>query len=472
MDDFQKLTDFGNLYNSYIVSQRGKGKKKSAARFNIMALENLYVMKQRLLNHTYQISPYSEFIVKEPKERIIKSGSFRDKILQHCLCDYVLIPKLNKEFILDNYAGQIGKGTLFGLDRLSKHLLDFYSEHGCTGYILKCDITKFFYSINHNIMKELIRDLFTDENIQWICNSFIDSVDGDGLPLGNQSSQVFALIYLNGLDHYITEELGCKYYGRYMDDFYLLSDDKEYLKECLVKIKKYLTNLELTLNDKTEIVPMSKGIRFLGFHTYLTDDGKVIRKLNGDNKRHIKKRLRKYAKLVFDGRMERKRFEEIYQSWRNHASHGNCFKLIFEMDLFVDELMNEHKTEARIIIAGSRDFNDYEYLNKQLTRFIKSHPDKRFTIVSGAARGADQLGERFAREKCLLLKRFPAKWNKFGRSAGYIRNAQMLDYISKSDCDGYVLAFWDGKSKGTQHMIKSAQKAGIEVKIHQFKNLK
>lgn len=468
MDDFQKLTDFGNLYNSYIVSLRGKGKKKSAARFNIMALENLYIIKQRLLNHTYRISPYSEFIVKEPKERIIKSGSFRDKVLQHCLCDYVLIPKLNKEFILDNYAGQIGKGTLFGLNRLSEHLLDFYSEYGCNGYILKCDITKFFYSINHNIMKKLIGELFTNEDIQWICNSFVDSVDGDGLPLGNQSSQVFALIYLNGLDHYITEKLGCKFYGRYMDDFYLISDSKEYLKDCLAKIKKYLANLELTLNDKTEIVPMSKGIRFLGFHTYLTENGKVIRKLNGDNKRQIKKRLRKYAKLITDGRMERKRFDEIYQSWRNHASHGNCFKLIYEMDLFVDELMNEHKTEARIIIAGSRIFNDYEYLNKQLTKFIKSHPDRRFTIVSGAARGADQLGERFAREKCILLKRFPAEWDKFGRSAGYIRNVQMLDYISKSDCEGYVFAFWDGKSKGTQHMIKSARKAGIDVKIYQF----
>ena len=468
MDDFQTLTDFGNLYNSYLVSLKGKGKIKSAARFNIMALENLYVMKQRLLNHIYRISPYSEFVVNEPKERIVKSGSFRDKILQHCLCDYVLIPKLNKEFILDNYAGQIGKGTLFGLDRLSEHLLDFYSEHGCNGYILKCDITKFFYSINHNVMKKLIGELFTDEDIQWICNSFIDSVDGDGLPLGNQSSQVFALIYLNGLDHYITEELGCKYYGRYMDDFYLLSDDKEYLKECLVKIKKYLTNLELTLNAKTEIVPMGKGIRFLGFHTYLTDDGKVIRKLNGDNKRHIKKRLRKYAKLVFDDRMERKRFNEIYQSWRNHASHGNCFKLIYEMDLFVDELMNEQKTETRIIIAGSRDFNDYEFLKKQLSKFIKDHQNRRFTIVSGAVRGADRLGEKYAREKCIQLKRFPADWNNLGRSAGYIRNTQMLDYIKQNDCEGYVLAFWDGQSKGTRHMIKTAKKAGVPVEIFQY----
>lgn len=468
MDDFQELTNFENLYNSYQVSLRGKGKKRSAAKFNVMALEHVYVMKQQLLNHTYRISPYSEFIVKEPKTRVIKSGSFRDKVLQHCLCDYVMIPKMSKEFILDNYAGQIGKGTLFGLNRLSKNLLDFYSEHGCNGYILKCDITKFFYSINHDVMKKLIRKHFTDKDIQWLCDLFIDSVDGDGLPLGNQSSQVFALIYLNGLDHYITEELGCKYYGRYMDDFYLLSDNKEYLKDCLIKIKQYLANLALTLNDKTEIVQMSKGMRFLGFHTYLTEDGKVIRKLNGDNKRQIKKRLRKYVKLVKDDRMTRERFNEIFISWKNHASHGNCFKLIHEMDLFVDNLFDEQKTEARIIIIGGRDYDNYEYLNKKLSDFIKSRPNRRFTIVGGAVRGVEQLCEKFAREKSILFKKFPVDWNTFGKRAKYIRNIKMLDFINQSDCEGYVIAFWDGSSKGTKHMIKSAKKANIPVKIYNY----
>ena len=188
------------------------------------------------------------------------------------------------------------------------------------------------------MLKSLVARYFTDDGIRWICNLFIDSTDGDGLPLGNQCSQVFALIYLNGLDHYITEELGCQYYGRYMDDFYLLSEDKEYLKDCLVKIKDYLHDLGLTLNDKTEIVPMKKGIRFLGFHSYLTDDGKVIRKLTGDNKSQIKKRLRKYAKLVSSSRMTLEEFYERYNSWKNHASHGNCYKLICSMDLFVESL--------------------------------------------------------------------------------------------------------------------------------------
>ena len=269
MTEFQKLTSFENLYLSYVKSMRGKGKKKSAMKFDELALENILLIKDQLEDRSYEVSPYSEFVVSEPKQRIIKSGSFRDKVLQHCLCDHVLLPKMSEEFIPDNYAGQLGKGTLFGLNSLSQKLYDFYDNYGSNGYILKCDITKFFYNINHEVLKSLVAEYFADEGIRWICNLFIDSTDGCGLPLGNQCSQVFALIYLNGLDHYITEELGCKYYGRYMDDFYLLSEDKEYLKDCLIKIKSYLQNLGLTLNGKTEIVPMKKGKRITkGFQNF------------------------------------------------------------------------------------------------------------------------------------------------------------------------------------------------------------
>lgn len=297
------------------------------------------MIQNQLKSRTYRIDPYSEFVVTEPKVRVIQSGSFKDKVLQHCLCDYVLLPKMRDVFIRDNYAGQKGKGTLFGLDRLSENMKDFYGEHSTDGYILKCDITKFFYSIDHEVMKSCIRKYFTDEGIQWICDMFIDSVPGLGLPLGNQCSQVFALLYLDSLDHFVTEGLDCKYYGRYMDDFYLLSSNKGYLKDCLIQIEEHLSYYKLTLNDKTEIVPISKGIRFLGFHTYITPDGKVIRKLTGDNKRRAKKRLRKYAKLVKSGQMSREKFYEKYNSWRNHASHGNCYKLICDMDKYVKALL-------------------------------------------------------------------------------------------------------------------------------------
>ena len=338
MSDFDKLIDFENMYKSCKVSLRGKGKRQGAIRFNVMALENLCVMKRQLIYHTYKIGEYSEFVVPEPKRRIVKSGTFRDKVLQHCLCDYVLLPRLREIFILDNYAGQTGKGTLFGLNRLKENLLNFYAKYGNGGYILKCDITKFFYSIDHELLKQCVRRYFTDQDICWICDLLIDSTDGDGLPLGNQCSQVFALMFLDGLDHFIVEDLGCCYYGRYMDDFYLLSEDKEYLNQCLERITGYLSGLHLKLNGKTEIVPMKKGIRFLGFHSYLTEDGKVIRKLTGDNKRQIKKKLRRNAKLVMAGKMTIAKFYEKYNSWKNHASHGNCYRLISHMDSFVESL--------------------------------------------------------------------------------------------------------------------------------------
>lgn len=340
MRDFEKLIDYENLYHSYKVSMKGTGKRNSAVKFSVMALEYLYVMKRQLIAHEYRISPYQEFVVREPKRRDVKSGSFKDKVLQHCLCDYVLLPGMEDHFILDNYAGQKNKGTLLGLDRLSENLLSFYQEYGTNGYILKCDIAKFFYSIDHERMKKCIRKYFDDEDIQWVCDLFIDSTDGPGLALGNQCSQVFGLMYLDEMDHLITEKLGCRYYGRYMDDFYLIAPDKKYLQKCLECIREYLRNeLSLELNSKTEIVPIQKGIRFLGFHTYITNDGKVIRKLNGDNKRRMKKKLRKYAQLVRDGRMTKEKFYERYNSWKNHISHGNCYKLSSSMDKFVRTLL-------------------------------------------------------------------------------------------------------------------------------------
>ena len=298
------------------------------------------MLRELLINKTYTVSSYGEFIIYEPKKRIVKSGSFKDKIVQHSLCDNVLLSEAGKHFIENNFAGQIGKGTLFGLDHLKDDMLQFYTEYGIKGYVLKCDITKFFYTIDHKILKDIIRKYFSDEDILWLCDLFIDSTKEDiGIPLGNQISQVFALMYLDGLDHLITEKLQIKYYGRYMDDFYLIHEDKKYLEYCLAVIQNYIHSLKLTLNGKTQIIPFKNGINFLGFHTYVTRDGKAIRKLKGENKRKIKKRLLKNSELVKSGRMTKEKFYESYNSWRNHASHGNCVKLIHQMDNYVAKLV-------------------------------------------------------------------------------------------------------------------------------------
>ena len=339
MDDKSNICNFENLYKAYKKAKRGKGYNGSCARFQMMSLEGVHTLKSQLENQTYQMAPYNEFKIYEPKERVIKSCSFKDKVVQHCLSDEILHHKLDKEFIRTNYAGQIGKGTLFGLDCLKEHMMSFYNQHGMDGWILKCDITKFFYQIDHEILKDIVDYHFADDYTTWLNHLFIDSTDGLGLPLGNQVAQIYALLMLNGMDHMITGELGIEKYGRYMDDFYLIHHDKEYLKFCLECIKEMVESLGLSLNGKTQIVPFKCGIGFLGFHHYITEKGKYIRKLKGDNKRRIKRKVTRWVKLVKEGKMTEKKFYEKYNSWKNHALHGNCIKLCHSMDLYIKELM-------------------------------------------------------------------------------------------------------------------------------------
>ena len=342
MTDFEKVIDFKNMYRAFRRSKCGKGYKNSSARFNLMALEGVNALIEQLKNKTYKISGYNEFKVYEPKERIIQTTSFKDKVVQHSLCDNVILPKLQEILIKDNSAGQKGKGTLFGLNRLSEQMQAFYKKYGFKGYILKCDITKFFYNIQHEQLKDIVNyHFYYDEDICWLCNLFIDSTDGKGIPLGNQINQGFALLYLDGMDKLITGELGIEYYGRYMDDFYLMHPSKEYLKHCLDVIAEFLKTLGLTLNGKTQIFPFKNGVSYLGFHTYIAAGGKVIRKLKNQNKRNAQKKYLKMAKLVAAGKLPIDKFYMSYNAWKNHISHGNCYNLGKATDKMINEIINK-----------------------------------------------------------------------------------------------------------------------------------
>ena len=333
MTDFEKVIDFKNMYRAFRRAKSGKGYKKSSARFNIAALDGVHALIHQLKAREYRVSPYSEFKVYEPKERIIQTTSFKDKVVQHSLCDNVIMPRLERVFLYDNCAGQKGKGTLFGLDRLSQQMQKFYDRYGHSGYILKCDIRKFFYSISHDQLKDIVAYHFGyDSDVVWLCNLYIDSTEGKGIPLGNQINQGFALLYLDGMDKLIKYELGIEYYGRYMDDFWLIHPSKDYLKYCLEVIMAYLETLDLELNGKTQIFPFKNGVSYLGFHTYITADGKPIRKLKNQNKRNAQRKFRKMAKLVAEGKLPPEKLQASYGAWKNHISHGNCHSLARTMD--------------------------------------------------------------------------------------------------------------------------------------------
>lgn len=341
MTDFERVVDFKNMYRAYRKSKCGKGFKKSSAKFNVMALDGINTLIKQLKDKTYQISKYNEFKVYEPKERIIQTTSFKDKVVQHSLCDNVLLPKMQEIFIKDNCAGQKGKGTLFGLNRLSEQMQEFYKEHGFNGYILKCDIKKFFYNISHEQLKDIVEYHFKDKDICWLVNLFIDSTQGKGIPLGNQINQGLALLYLDGLDKLIKVELGIRYYGRYMDDFFLIHSSKDYLKYCLVIITEYLKTLELQINGKTQIFPFKNGVSYLGFHTYISNNGKVVRKLKNSNKRNAQRKYLKMAKLVSSGKLSNKKFNDSFNAWKNHISHGNCYKLKTKFEVKINDLLKE-----------------------------------------------------------------------------------------------------------------------------------
>ena len=339
MTDFEKVIDFENLYKAFRRARQGKGYKRSSARFDLAALDGIHILADQLRNRTYRISECNEFKVYEPKERLIQTTSFKEKVIQHSLCDNVIMPKLQRVFIRDNCAGQKRKGTLFGLDRLSEQMEQFYEKYGFKGYILKCDIKKFFYSISHEQLKDIVHYHFADPDICWLVDLFIDSTEGKGIPLGNQINQGLALLYLDGMDKLIKHELGIEYYGRYMDDFYLIHPSKAYLQHCLKVIAAYLETLDLSLNGKTQIFPFKNGVSYLGFHTYIAKDGTPVRKLKNQNKRNAQKKFVRMAKLVAAGTLPKEKFDASYQSWENHISHGSCRGLGKAMDSRIAAIM-------------------------------------------------------------------------------------------------------------------------------------
>lgn len=340
---FEKVTDFESIYMAYKKAKRGKGYNQSRLKFEMAALDGVLQIKHLLETKKFEVSPYNRFKIYEPKERVIEAGSFKDKIIQHNLCDNILLPELASEFIQTNVAGQIGKGTHYGLDCLKAHMILAYNKYGHDCWILKADISKYFYSIDHEILKDIVRYFVDDDDVWWLCEKFIDSTSGLGLPLGNQLAQVYAVLFLSGLDHFITGELGVKYYGRYMDDFYLIVEKKSYALYCLSAIREFVATLKLELNEKTQLIPFKNGIKYCGFHTYVTHDGKCIRKLTNEKKRDAKKRYRKMAKLVVKGKLNREDFDESYLAFKNHISHGNCVKFGYALDQMVNEIWERYR---------------------------------------------------------------------------------------------------------------------------------
>lgn len=289
----------------------------------------LWWLLQRLEYRQYKIGGYHKFMIYDPKEREIQALSFADRVFQHLLCDNILMPYLEPRLIYDNAACREGKGTHFALNRLEKFMREHYKKYGAEGYILKFDIRKYFNSIDHVVLKNKLKG-FPDEEVKQLLYHIINSFEyseGRGLPMGNQSSQWFALYYLDRLDRLIKEKLKVKYYVRYMDDGVLLASSKKELQEALRQMKELIYEDRLEFNEKTQIFPLSQGVDFLGWHLYLTDTGKVIKRLRTSNKKRFKKRMKCYQKRYAANNISLAEITRSVRSYNGHLQYGHTWKL-------------------------------------------------------------------------------------------------------------------------------------------------
>ena len=343
----EKVCSFESLYKAMAKCRKGVMWKDSVARYSNNGLASVLKLCNSLEDNTYKIDDYHRFTIYEPKEREIVSTKLKDRVFQRSLCDNYLYDAITKSFIYDNCACQLGKGTTFAMDRLNCHMQRHFRKYGVNGYVLKCDIKNYFGSTKHSTAKSVVaksvKDKWALERVYDIVDSFSQPENpGIGLGLGSQVTQLIQLAVLDSVDHFIKEELRIKQCIRYMDDFILIHHDKEYLKYCLEKIDAKIKELGLRLNvKKTQIFPLKQGLNFLGFKFRLTNTGKVLRVLNKENIRKRKRKLRKFKKLVDDGRMTREKADECYRSWKAHAKKGNSYNLLKRMDEYYKNLWKE-----------------------------------------------------------------------------------------------------------------------------------
>ena len=328
--DYEKIASFEALLEGHRRARRGKGKKKDTILFEMNLARYLWWIKQRLDNHSYDVSGYNLFKVFEPKERDIQALQYHDRIVQHSLCDNVLMPCMERRLIVDNCACRKNKGTYYGIRRLSRHLSNYYRQHGNKGWFLKVDIRKYFASINHEVLKSRLSKERLQPDILELLFKIIDSYNGNtgiGLPMGNQTSQLFALYYLDPVDRFVKEKARIKYYSRYMDDMILLHESKEYLQQVLAAMRDIASNLKLEFNSKTQLIPIKNGIDYLGWHFALTESGKVVRKIRAMGKKRMYRKVKQLCYQYSKGLIDLEQVKQVMASLFGHMRLGHTWSL-------------------------------------------------------------------------------------------------------------------------------------------------
>jgi len=308
--NFNNIISVQNLLISWQEFLNGKRKRTDIVLFSMNLMDNIFSLHNDLKNKIYKHSNYEAFKINDPKPRDIHKANVRDRLLHHAIYR-ILYPYFDKKFIYDSYSCRIEKGTHKAIYRFESFIRKVSKNNTKQCWVLKCDIKKFFASIDHNILKSILEKNTQDKDTLWLLNNIIDSFQ-KGLPLGNLTSQLLVNIYMNEFDQYVKHKLKIKYYIRYADDFVVLSEDKKYLENVLKQMKEFLeNNLKLTMHpNKVFIKTIFSGVDFLGWVHF--PKHRVLRT-------STKKRMFR--------NLENNQKPEVLASYLGMLSHGNGYKL-------------------------------------------------------------------------------------------------------------------------------------------------
>ncbi len=332
---WSQIICFANLLQAAKQAQRGKRFRNDILKFNANLEIELLQLQTELQTKNYIPGQYKTFEIVEPKRRLISAAPYRDRVVHHAVCN-IIVPLLERSFIADSYANRKGFGTHRALRRFTQFTRS-------STYILQCDIQKYFPSIDHAILKTLLRRKLKCPDTLWLLETILDHSNpqeslihyfpGDdlltpaerrrGLPIGNLTSQFFANLYLNGFDHFVQEQLKISKYLRYVDDFALFGEDKTQLQHARTEIEHYLATLRLKIHPvKSQLFKTHKGPTFLGFRIL----PQQIR-VRTDNLRRAKKRLRKQQQDYLTHKIPLETLSQSIYSWIAHLEHGDTWQL-------------------------------------------------------------------------------------------------------------------------------------------------
>ncbi|MFA6587537.1 MAG: reverse transcriptase/maturase family protein [Patescibacteria group bacterium] len=316
---YQHIISIENLLEAWREFLVGKRSRLDVQAFEINLMSNIISLHNDLATKKYQHSSYEAFNISDPKPRNIHKAKVRDRLLHHALYR-VLYPFFDKTFVADSYSCRIGKGTHKAMERFRGFANKTSRNNTKTLWVLKCDVKKFFASIDQTLLMEILSEYIPDNNVRWlmgqIIGSFYSTEKGKGLPLGNLTSQLFVNMYMNEFDQFVKHKLKAKYYIRYADDFVFMSDSKAWLESLVPLIRDFLAvRLRLTLHpQKLFLKTLASGVDFLGWVNF--PDHRV---------------LRTTARRRMESRIIEHPTSETIQSYLGLLKHGNTEKIKAQM---------------------------------------------------------------------------------------------------------------------------------------------